>query len=55
MENAITYKKYHITSLTMRTKMVLEMSDSFTHLTRLITSEDFIESCHCESLLRQFS
>jgi hypothetical protein len=35
--------RYHITSLMMRTEMVLETSVSFIHLTRLIAREDFIE------------
>jgi hypothetical protein len=40
---------YRITSLMMRTEMVLETSVSFIHLTRLITREGFIESCRRES------
>jgi hypothetical protein len=35
--------QYHITSLMMRTEMVLETSVSFIHLTRLMPREDFVE------------
>jgi hypothetical protein len=41
--------RYHITSLMMKTEMVLETSGSFIHLTRLITGEDFTVSYRRES------
>jgi hypothetical protein len=47
--------QYHITSLMMGIKMVLETSVSFIHLIRLMVWEDFIEFCRRESFKSFFT
>jgi hypothetical protein len=55
VKHTLAVKVDMITSLMMKTEMVLETSVSFIRLTRLIAREDFIECCRRESFRSHMS